>query len=178
MESGPDADPCPLSLVLPHRLAPTFGRDPLQTSARQMRRVRPPSWTYGLPLGRWALVGSRQEAVARRKRQTTPAATGALAVEGDYPDNTRGPGLLASRSRPDQQPALEPEGVLPALPHAARPGRASAPALVDLVPAQSPRRPLSWSVSLGRGGGRPALEPMLGEAPIQQQSPGLARPWR
>src|SRR5215204_6653175 len=103
----------------------------------------------------WAMAagGSRQEAVARRQRQTTPAATRVMAVEGDYPDNTRGPGLLASRSRPDQQPALEPEGVLPALPHAARPGRASAPALVDLVPAQSPRRPLSWSVSLGRGGG-------------------------
>src|SRR3954465_2413956 len=93
--SAPDADPCSLSMVLSHRLAPTFGRDPLPTSARQMRRVRPPSWTYGLPLGRWALVGSRQEAVARRKRQTTPAVTRALAVEGDCPNNTRGSGLLA-----------------------------------------------------------------------------------
>src|SRR5215204_5555760 len=80
------------------------------------------------------LVGSRQEAVARRKRQTTPAATRALALEGDYPDNTRGPGLLASRSRPNQQPALEPEGLLSALPHAARPAGASAPPLVHAVP--------------------------------------------
>jgi len=149
--SGLDADPCPLSLVLPHRLAPTFGRDPLQTSARQMRRVRPPSWTYGLPLGRWALVGSRQEAVARRKRQTTPAATRALAVEGDCPNNTRGSGLLASRSRPHQQPSQEPQGALPALPHAARPAGASAPALVHAVPAQSTRRPLSGSVSVADG---------------------------
>jgi len=31
-------------------------------------------------------------------------------VEGNYPDNARGSGLLASRSRPNQQPALEPEG--------------------------------------------------------------------
>src|SRR5215207_2041887 len=92
----------------------------------------------------WAMGAGRiaTRAVARRKRQTTPAATRALAVEGDYPDNTRGPGLLASRSRPNQQPALEPEGLLPALPHAARPPGASTPALVDLVPAQSPRRPL------------------------------------
>src|SRR4051812_7462609 len=100
---------------------PTFGRDPLQTSARQMRGVRPPSWKNGLPLGRRALVGSREEAVARRTRQATPAATRAVAVEGDYPIDPRGSGLLASRSRPNQQPALEPEGVLPALPHAARP---------------------------------------------------------
>src|SRR5215204_3561766 len=102
--SGPDADPCPLSLVLPHRLAPALGRDPLQTSARQMRRVRPPSWTYGLPLGRWALVGSRREAVARWKRQTTREAPRAVAVEGDCSDDARGPRLLASRSRPNQQP--------------------------------------------------------------------------
>src|SRR5215217_5682463 len=115
------ADPCPLSLVLSHRLAPTFGRDPLPTRARQMRRVRPASWKTGLPLGRRALVGSREEAVARRTRQTTPAATRAVAVEGDYPVDARGPRLLASRSRPNQQPALEPEGVLSALPHAARP---------------------------------------------------------
>ena len=37
-----------------------------------MRGVRPPSWKNGLPLGRWALVGSREEAVARRTRQTDP----------------------------------------------------------------------------------------------------------
>src|SRR5829696_2330942 len=80
-----------------------------------------------------------------------------VAVEGDYPDNTRGPGLLASRSRPNQQPALEPQGVLPALPHAARPPRASTPALVDLVPAQSTRRPLRGSVSLGGGDRRANL---------------------
>ena len=36
-----------------------------------MRGVRPPARTDGLPLGRWALVGSRGEAVARRTRQTT-----------------------------------------------------------------------------------------------------------
>ena len=105
----------------PDRLAPTFGRDPLQTSARQMRGVRPPSWKNGLPLGRRALVGSREEAVARRTRQTTPAATRAVAVEGDDPVDARGPRLLASRSRPNQQPALEPEGLLSALPHVARP---------------------------------------------------------
>src|SRR5215213_9503826 len=150
-ENGANADPCPLSLVLPHRLAPTFGRDPLPTSARQMRGVRPPSWTCGVPLGRRALVGSREEAVARRTRQTTAAATRAVAVEGDYPDNTRGSGLLASRSRPNQQPALEPEGLLSALPHAARPPRASTPALVHAVPAQSTRRPLSGAVSVADG---------------------------
>src|SRR5829696_5056272 len=72
-------------------------------------------------LGDGPLVGSREEAVARRTRQTTAAATRAVAVEGDYPIDPRGSGLLASRSRPNQQPALEPEGVLPALPHAARP---------------------------------------------------------
>src|SRR4051812_35183238 len=92
-------------MVLSHRLAPTFGRDPLQTSARQMRGVRPPSWKNGLPLGRRALVGSREEAVARRTRQTTAAATRAVAVEGDYPVDARGPRLLASRSRPNEQPA-------------------------------------------------------------------------
>src|SRR3954470_5554505 len=137
--SAPDADPCPLSMVLPHRLAPTFGRDPLPTSARQMRGVRPPSWKNGLPLGRRALGGSREEAVARRTRQIDPPATRAVAVEGDYPINPRGSGLLASRSRPNQQPALEPEGVLPALPHVARPAGAPAPALVHVVPAQSTR---------------------------------------
>src|SRR3954469_13465542 len=104
-------------MVLPHRLAPTFGRDPLPTRARQMRGVRPPSWKNGLPLGRRALVGSREEAVARRTRQTDPVAHRAQAVEGDYPVNARGPRLLASRSRPNQQPALEPEGVLPTLSH-------------------------------------------------------------
>src|SRR3954469_10326777 len=35
--SAPDADPCPLSMVLPHRLAPTFGRDPLPTTFIQRR---------------------------------------------------------------------------------------------------------------------------------------------
>src|SRR3954470_23551958 len=119
--SAPDADPCPLSMVLPHRLAPTFGRDPLPTSARQMREVRPPAWPGGLPLGRRALVGSREEAVARRTRQATPAATRAVAVEGYYPVDARGSGLLASRSRPNQQPTLKPEGALSALPHVARP---------------------------------------------------------
>ena len=146
--SAPDADPCPLSMVLPHRLAPTFGRDSLPTSARQMRGVRPASWKNGLPLGRRALVGSREEAVARRTRQTTAAATRAVAVEGDYPVDARGPRLLASRSRPNEQPALKPEGVLPTLSHAARPPGASAPALDDLVPAQSTRRPLPGSVSV------------------------------
>ena len=43
-----------------------------------MRRVRPPSWKYGLPLGRRALVGSREEAVARRTRQTDSAQLPAL----------------------------------------------------------------------------------------------------
>src|SRR5829696_6553461 len=141
--SGPDADPCPLSLVLPHRLAPTFGRDPLQTSARQMRGVRPPSSKNGLPLGRRTLVGSREEAVARWTRQATREATRAVAVEGDCPDNARGARLLASRSRPNQQPALKPKGILPALPHAARPPGASATALVHAVPAESAGRPLS-----------------------------------
>ena len=131
------------------RLAPTFGRDPLQTSARQMRGVRPPSWKNGLPLGRRALVGSREEAVARRTRQTTPAATRAVAVEGDDSVDARGPRLLASRSRPNQQPTLKPEGVLPALPHVARPAGAPAPALVHVVPAQSTRRPGSVSVEAG-----------------------------
>src|SRR5215207_10658374 len=65
----------------------------------------------GVPLGRRALVGSREEAVARRTRQTTAAATRAVAVEGGYPDNTRGARLLASRSRPNQQPTLKPEGL-------------------------------------------------------------------
>src|SRR4051812_30932545 len=90
-ENDPDAGPCPLSLVLPYRLAPTFGRDPLQTGARQMRRVRPPSQTRRLPLGGWALVGSRQEALARRTRQTTRAATPAVAVEWDRQDDARRP---------------------------------------------------------------------------------------
>src|SRR5829696_228316 len=105
----------------------------------------------GLPLGRWALVGSRQEAVARRKRQTTPAATRALAVEGDCPNNTRGSGLLASRSRPHQQPSQEPQGALQALPHAARPAGASATPPLHAVPAQSPQRPVSGSVSVAGG---------------------------
>ena len=114
-----------------------------------MRGVRPPSWKNGLPLGRRALVGSREEAVARRTRQTTPAATRAVAVEGDDSVDARGPGLLASRSRPNQQPTLKPEGVLPTLPHVARPAGAPAPALVHDVPAQSTRRPGSVSVEAG-----------------------------
>src|SRR5829696_4364726 len=84
-----------------------------------------------------------------RTRQAPPAATRAVAVEGDYPVDARGPRLLASRSRPNQQPTLKPEGLLSALPHVARPPRASTPALVHAVPAQSTRRPLSGSVSLG-----------------------------
>src|SRR4051794_37091107 len=64
-----------------------------------------------------------------------------------------------------QQPALEP--VLPALPHAARPGRASAPgALVHAVPAQSPRQPVSGSVSLGGGDRRANLCAARGRAPL------------
>ena len=114
-----------------------------------MRGVRPPSWKNGLPLGRRALVGSREEAVARRTRQTTPAATRAVAVEGDDSVDARGPRLLASRSRPNQQPTLKPEGVLSALPHVARPAGAPAPALVHVVPAQSTRRPGSVSVEAG-----------------------------
>src|SRR5215204_5819977 len=94
--SGPDADPCPLSLVLPHRLAPTLGRDPLPTSARQMRGVRPPSRADHLPLGRWALVGPREEAMARWTRRATLALARAVAVERAGADNARGPGLLAS----------------------------------------------------------------------------------
>src|SRR5829696_7734745 len=45
-----------------------------------------------------------------RTRQAPPAATRAVAVEGDYPVDARGPRLLASRSRPNQQPTLKPEG--------------------------------------------------------------------
>src|SRR5215212_12100010 len=53
--------------------------------------------------------------IARRSSGATDeadlsAATRAVAVEGDYPIDPRGSGLLASRSRPNQQPALEPEG--------------------------------------------------------------------
>ena len=103
--------------------------------------------------GRW---WDRDGKLARRTRQTARAATPAVAVEGDCADDARGPGLLASRSRPNQQPALEPEGVLPALPHAARPAGASAPALVHAVPAQSARRPLPGSVSVAAGGERTA----------------------
>src|SRR5215207_2435339 len=62
--------------------------------------------------------------------------------------DARGPGLLASRSRPHQQPSQEPQGALPALPHAARPAGASAPPLVHAVPAQSARRSLPGSVSV------------------------------
>ena len=64
-----------------YRWSTGLGRDPLSTSARQMRGVRPPSWPCGVPLRRRALVGSREEAVARRTRQTTAAATRAVAVE-------------------------------------------------------------------------------------------------
>src|SRR5215207_9917967 len=54
--------------------------------------------------GRW--WESREEAMARRTRQTTRAATRVVALEGDCPDDPRGVGLLASRPRPNQQPAL------------------------------------------------------------------------
>ena len=51
-----------------------------------------------------------------------------------------------TNNRPSNLKAL-----LPALPHAARPAGASAPALVHAVPAQSTRRPLSGSVSVADG---------------------------
>src|SRR3954467_5448939 len=97
---------------------PSFASDERKANARGAAALME---ERSLPLGRRALVGSREEAVARRTRQTTAAATRAVAVEGDYPVDARGPRLLASRSRPNQQPALKPEGVLPALPNAAPP---------------------------------------------------------
>src|SRR5215211_6108065 len=121
---------------------PSSASDERKANARgaaALMDIRSATWAMGAG-------GIATRAVARRKRQTTPAATRALAVEGDYPDDARGPGLLASRSRPHQQPSQEPQGALPALPHAARPGRASATPPLHAVPAQSARRPVSGSV--------------------------------
>src|SRR6185503_19506099 len=50
-------------------------------------------------------VGSREEAVARRTRQTDPAATRAVAVEGDDPVDARGwPARISITTQPITSP--------------------------------------------------------------------------
>ena len=78
-------------MVLPHRLAPTFGRDPLLTSARQMRGVRPPSCRIVCHLNKRAVSG-----IARRSSGATDEADRC----GSYPRCGCGGLSYAGQARP------------------------------------------------------------------------------
>lgn len=56
---------------------------------------------------------------------------------------------IAHRNRHGRQPASRPRGVVPALPHAARPAGARPQALAHGVPTEGSRRPISWALQLG-----------------------------
>ena len=123
---------------------PSFASDERKANARgaaALMEERSATWATG--------AGG----IARRSSGVTDAADHC----GSYPRCGCGRGLSGRRawSSParisittQRTTGLKPEGVLPTLSHAARPPGASAPALDDLVPAQSTRRPLPGSVSV------------------------------
>ena len=87
--SGPDADPCPLSLVLPHRLAPTFGRDPLPDERKANARG-----AAGLMEDRSATWAMGAGGIATRGSGVTDEAD----PSGSYPRCGCGRGLSGRRA--------------------------------------------------------------------------------
>ena len=147
----PHADQAGIAFSLSHRLAADQPLGPLRTRQGPLPGLRPAAWCGRAASGGRSLVGRGRPDLAQRQRPQNRHARVDRRPADPHDQGRAGGGASRPRPEPLRSPTPQHPGLVPTLPSAARPARASAAATAH-APAtacarRSVLRTLSWLVS-------------------------------
>ena len=148
----PHADPARAPLLLPDRLAPALGRNPVRARSGTLRGLRATARADGSPPRRRAMVGCGRGLLARQARAAGARPARCCGRPQDRAPDPGGSGRGPSRPRHRQQRRCQSRRLLPALPYHTRSARTPPTPLDDPVSPQGARRPVPRTLRLSAGG--------------------------